>query len=196
MDLATHTSVSDQVRKSRIEKDWAIWWDRQSRYFLEKSVSNTTRIEWIYKHFKNPKIIAITRDPVAVVEGIRRKARPSDKVRSEIGADIYPVDLVVSQWCDANERIIRSIKNGIPIHLVHYEQFVADPHKTLDGILDHIGISDRHYKQDSGSLLVSNKRIELSNMNSRSYESFSNEECKAIRRDTAELRQALGYEAE
>jgi len=81
MNMPVEEKVSRKMVQ-RIKEDWSPWWKKGSACYLEKSVSNTTRIEWIDRYFDNAHFLAISRDPIAVVEGIRRKASPQgeDKI--------------------------------------------------------------------------------------------------------------------
>ena len=59
-----------------VMSDWEPWWDSKKVIFLEKSISNLTRIDWFEKNFPNCYFVGITRDGYAVAEGIRRRVSP------------------------------------------------------------------------------------------------------------------------
>jgi hypothetical protein len=68
----------------KIKRRWRMQWSRNPKFgtanprvFLEKSPPNVYRAAMLLKHFENSFFILMQRNPYAVAEGIRRRARLS-----------------------------------------------------------------------------------------------------------------------
>ena len=188
----------DEEKRSKgmvnaIKLDWSPWWNKGRVCYLDKSVSNTTRMEWIDRYFDNAYFLAITRDPIAVVEGIRRKASPQGKLRNQLCSDSYSVDMAIEQWLDANERILnceQTISNSMRIK---YEDFVVDPVGHLGNIWKFLELDDQKASFENGHLSINSRSIALEIMNHRSLAKITRHEREAIEAKTSVLAGRLGY---
>jgi len=176
-----------------IKKDWSLWWGKKTKGYLEKSVSNTTRILWFERYFKNPTFIAITRDPIPVVEGIRRKAQPRGQALHKLGSSEYPLNFAIDQWNEANTLIVEGEQACQKYLRIRYEDFASNPTETLTEIWNHLGLEDVPMKYADGKLSISNRVIEIKNMNSMSEDRLSQEEVSQILTDTREVAKSIGY---
>ena len=192
MNMPVEEKISTKMVQ-RIKEDWSPWWKKGSACYLEKSVSNTTRIEWIDRYFDNAHFLAISRDPIAVVEGIRRKASPQGEARNILGAESYTIDMAIEQWLDANERILDVEKSIKKIMRLKYEDFVMDPESHLSRIWKFLELEDQRVSFENGDLSINNQTITLENMNSKSLARIGTGERKTIETKTSALAGRLGY---
>ena len=176
-----------------IKMDWSPWWNKGSTCYLEKSVSNTSRMDWIDRYFDNAYFLSITRDPIAVVEGILRKASPHGKARNLLNSESYTIDMAIEQWLDANERILDSEQSIGNAMRIRYEDFVADPETHLGNIWQFLNLDSQKAKFENGYLSINSRTIALENMNYRSLAKITSQERDAIEAKTRSLAERLGY---
>ncbi len=116
----------------RIQRRWREEWARNPRFatanprvFLEKSPPNIFRAAMLQKHFAESSFILMQRNPYAVAEGIRRRAR-------------LPIDRCIKHWIRCarqqmrNEQLLhRAIK-------LNYEELSARPETCRQRIVSFI----------------------------------------------------------
>ncbi|MBN1522736.1 MAG: sulfotransferase [Candidatus Aureabacteria bacterium] len=169
----------DEERAERIIADWSPFYDGKKKIFLEKSITNLLRMEWIDMNFKNVYFIGIIRNPYAVAEGIRRKAVPSGPARKEISG-IYPIDLPAMQWREANNILRDSAEKVKNFHFCRYEDLVKDPVGILKKIFRFLQVSCPSMDFKNGLLTFEEKKEYLQNMNPKSIERLSSKDINTI----------------
>ena len=187
-DGAEGALLAQQARR-----DWSVWWDGACSCYLEKSVSNTTRIEWINKNFSNAYFVAITRHPIPVVEGIRRKAKPEGVVREELGQADYPLDMAANQWVDANRRIVDEKLSIEKIFHLKYEDFCSQPVGMLEDLWKFLGLNGVTMECKNGILKVNDQSIEVTNMKQKSFDRMSSKDQNVVRSVTSNIALEMVY---
>ena len=115
-----------------IKRQWNWSSNSTSKVFVEKSITNATRIPFLAKNFNPAFFIHIVRNPYASCEGIQRKATPN---RQLTGTDFssYPMSMCAQQWIESNQLIEAHLTESKSIQIT-YEDLCADPQKTIDNI--------------------------------------------------------------
>ena len=175
-------------------RDWAPWWGRDGTTFLEKSITNATRMKWLDDNLAPARFIGIVRNGYCVADGIRRKAFPRDDVAPELGG-VYPVRMTAAQWVAANEMVTDAANTVEHYHQLHYEDLVRDPVSTLREIWDFAGLSQPNMVSRGTSLVVNGTSFSVSDsMNEKSIGGLSAEEIAQITPIIASLQTRFGYE--
>lgn len=103
-----------------------------ARCFLEKTPKNEAHLDEIFTGFPRARVIHLVRDPRAVYLSNKR----SDAYRIE-------PEVAARQWAKSLGCILRQAAEfgrGPQIQLVRYEDLVARPRETLQGLCDFIGV--------------------------------------------------------
>lgn len=174
-------------------RDWAPWWGSGGTVFLEKSISNGTRIPWLDRNLGPAWFVHIVRDGYCVAEGIRRKARPRQPVARDFGAT-YPLEMTARQWVAANQMILRDARGLAHYHFLRYEDLVRDPVQEIRRIWEFVGLAPVPIEIGPDTLSITGTTIPFSRtMNRASRSQLSPAECQLITPIIAEEQTRLGY---
>jgi hypothetical protein len=186
--------IREPERAERIILEWSPFYRTGARVFLEKSVSNIPRMEWLDRNFPNAYFVGIIRHPYAVSEGIRRKARPRLQP-ARIYGERYPIELTARQWLVANELLHSNAQKVERFHMLRYEDLVADPVIELGRIFRYIGVRETELSFSKGVLTIGGRLREIRNMNGESIVRLSQEDVTKINEaiGIAKIRE-MGYE--
>ncbi len=157
VDRIAFPARRDPDRARTIVRDWSPLFDGRRRIFLEKSVANLPRMEWFDLNFPNAYFIGIMRNPYAVAEGIRRRARPGAPHRARIG-ERYPIEMAARQWLVANTMLLDAGQRVARFMVVRYEDLVATPVAVLDKSVQFLGEACPPASFEGGVLSVRERR--------------------------------------
>ena len=177
----------------KIQKDWSPLWGRKGNVFLEKSITNITRMEWLDSHFKNAKFIGIVRNGYAVSEGIRRRAAPCGPVK-EIYPSGYSIDMAGEQWLEANKCLLDSHTQVAQYHQITYEDLTADPYDVVAGIMEFIGVSPEVMRKNGDILNISSNQFSIGNRNEGSIGRLSCSDIESLNETIGAMMERLNYE--
>lgn len=135
-------------------------WIKTGKVFLEKSISNTVRINKLRSAFPGSKYICVTRDIDKVSSGIKKRSRPTGILRQILGQDSYPDTMLVRQWQMFYSLVLRDYDSE-DIHFVSYEKFLLSPVDELNKIIDFIGLDAVELTFTSNTLSVGNKSFHI-----------------------------------
>ncbi len=150
--------------------------------FLEKSIPNAARIEWLDRNFPGAHFIALVRNGYAVAEGIHRKAGQS-------------VEIAARQWQQSNRIMLDQLDKVERKLILKYEDITAQPAEQMQRVMDFLEL-------DGSKLLADRKwtvhgvTSNIRNMNARSLNRLSPEDREYIRREAGELLDHFGYTPE
>ena len=182
---------------AQAKREWAPFWDRKARAFLEKSIDHSTRITWLERHFGNVYFIAITRNGLAVSEGILRRSKPRGQAITEVGAT-YPKEMVAAQWNTFSERIHSDLETVCHRHHLRYEDLMEKPRKTIEAIFEFLDLPQPQIEETkiegTGQIVsVNGRNFTFSNQNAASIARLSDEDRTALTADMAVELTRNGY---
>ena len=185
---------SDPAKAEKIIKDWSIWWDNHASTFLEKSISNTTRMRWLDRHFKNAYFIGIVRNGYCASEGIKRKAKPKNTKKNIMRE--YNYAMCGRQWKDANEKLLNSAQEVQRYIQISYEDLMHSPVQVLEQVFDFLELPklEMSFIESSSILSIYGGHIKLSNMNTESLSRLSSEDRGILNTEIASMQKVLGYD--
>lgn len=176
-----------------ILRDWMPWWRGDGPVFLEKSITNVTRMKWLDRHFKNAYFIGVVRNGYCAIEGIRRRARPKGQARAVVG-DAYPLEMIAEQWVEANRQMLEGAEDVARYMQIDYETLVDDPVGTLTKIWEFLGIDIPDCSFADGTLRVNESRFPIASRNRESLSRLSASDMERINPIICEVQRHLGYE--
>ncbi len=186
------TEKENPKKANKIIKDWSPFFDNRCSIFLEKSIVNLPRMEWIDKNFSNAYFLGIIRNPYAVCEGIRRRAKPKSPVNKKF-PDGYPINLTAKQWLTANS-MLQQQKNKVKrFALIKYEDLVSAPVRNLQTIYDYLQIAHPDMSFVNQALTINGKGTQIINMNDVSIKRLSHQDLMEINRVLGNFAKNFGY---
>jgi hypothetical protein len=113
----------------KIKSRWRVEWARNPKFttanprvFLEKSPPNILRASMLQKHFNNTFFILMQRNPYAVAEGIRRRAKIS-------------IERCIQHWIRCAQQQMRNeqmLRNAIKLN---YEELSEQPDRSRQQVI-------------------------------------------------------------
>jgi adenylate kinase family enzyme len=172
----------DNVDSARnLRKDWSWLFDVDKNVYLEKSISNTARVEWLKKNFSNSYFVHIIRNGYAVAEGIRVKA-PNDNWNMPDEYDTYPISKCAKMWCRSAEVFKSQAKSISNTKTVAYEKLCKSPKKVVSEIWKFIGINAKPTWDESTSWTIHGNTSPIQNMNDKRLKHLSCTDRLSIKR--------------
>ena len=169
-------SEEDGEAIARVAKlDWNHWWPRQTKIFLEKSISHAVRIAWLDKYFKNCYFIFIVRNGYCVSEGILRRSSPQGLAKKRVG-DEYPIDMVTNQWVEINKEVQKQSQKVKRFHLIKYEDLMTKPRHQILSVFEFLDLPCPDVKHIDDTIYINGEAHQLINQNSTSFSRISPED--------------------
>lgn len=150
---------------------------------LEKTPANAVRMRWLQRAFPRSSFIGIVRNGYAVVEGIKRKG----------GKDVRRG---ARHWRRVNEVMLDDAPHLQRFLLVRYEDFVHQPHETLERLAGFLGVPAADLEQGFARVdarFARDSRRGIEDMNARCIERLSAEELRIITAEAGDLLRRFGY---
>ena len=178
----------------QIKRQWAFSAssrDGQS-FFVEKSITNALRFPFLAENFNPALFLHIVRDPVAVCEGIRRKARPADE-----SLPPYSLRDCSQMWMRSNAMLTQQLEDRNH-RLIRYEDLCSDPAREIMRIQEFLrqfnpSIPPLGINIPPDGPKVHGRNMKIIDQNYLSYGRVSSEEIAEIRQGLGELRSRFGY---
>lgn len=117
--------------------DWNPW-IRERRLFLEKSITNATRMVELQSLFPDAHFVVISRDQTSVAEGIVRRTRRV--AGSDASSERPDMERAMGQWVQCKELIEQQMPLLTHKHAVRYEDLIKDPLHEIDQIFRFLGL--------------------------------------------------------
>jgi hypothetical protein len=132
----TETSplVTDENR-AQLFAEWSRYWDTSAEVLLEKSPPNLIRTRFLQALFPNSSFIAIIRHPIPVTLATSKwgKIKPHTLVR---------------HWLAAHDFLAEDAPHLRRLHVMRYEDLVADPDAELARAFSFLGLADHDAGRD------------------------------------------------
>jgi hypothetical protein len=179
----------------RMLRDWAPWWNRKNvSTFLEKSITNVTRMAWLDRHLDNSYFVGMVRDGYSVAEGICRKTRLNPRNARRWG-ETYPMEMAGQQWVLANEALLAGASQVKRYHQLRYESLVADPIAELSRVWNFLELPVPEMQIAEKELRIGGQRLELqTETNAGSWRRISADQYRLLTPVIAAMQEQLGYE--
>ena len=173
-------SPGNEPDAEKIKRQWCAYMSNPLLpVFLEKSIPNAARIEWLNRHFPNAHFIALIRNGYAVAEGIHRKAGQS-------------VEVAAKQWQQSNRIMLDQLEKVDHKLLLRYEDLTSHPVESLDKVMNFLGLDASRLKADK-QWTVHGETSKIRNMNKRSLARLSEEDKNFIHKEAGEMLDAFHY---
>lgn len=119
-----------------LRRAWEPYWDLDRRYLLEKSPPNLIMGRFLQALFPGSPMIVVIRHPVVV-------ALSNKKWRKAVSADPRKFESItglVEHWLAAHRIFLADAPRLDPLHVLFYEDLVADPTRELARIESFLGL--------------------------------------------------------
>jgi hypothetical protein len=108
-------------------EQWQDHIDLSCQHIIEKSPPNIVRMRFFQKLFPNRKFIAILRHPLAVSYATKKWSKTS-------------IASLLNHAFLGYETMLKDMEGIDSLYILRYEDFVAEPQKTIDQIFAHLGM--------------------------------------------------------
>ena len=171
---------SYKANPNRLKRQWGGRFNDWTRpILLEKSPSNTGRVQWLQEHFENAHFIGMIRNCYAVAEGVRRKVK-------------HDIRTAAKQWVKGNEFMLADFEQLERTKIIRYEDFTENPDKCVREVCEFIGIDPDEISVE-GKWNIRGKVSTIKNMNHLSFERLSEEDCRIIEEEAGDMLEKLNY---
>ncbi len=120
--------VTDANRQTLFQ-EWARFWDLERPYLMEKSPPNMIRTRFLQAMFPDSYFVVILRHPIAV------------SCATQKWSDTRPHSLM-KHWFAAHDIFAGDVPHLRRVHVVRYEDLVADPDGVLGGVFAFLDLDD------------------------------------------------------
>lgn len=107
---------------ARLLAAWAPYWDTSRPVLVEKSPPNLVMTRFLQALFPGARFVVVVRHPVAVALATAK------------WAGLTPVSRLVEHWLAAYEVFLADAPHLHQVHVVRYEELVADPVRALGDV--------------------------------------------------------------
>lgn len=187
------SSVHEPEESVRVKKDWMPWLNKKAGVYLEKSISNTARMEWLDKNFDNAVFIGIIRNGYCASAGIRHRARPKKFALEKLGSPRYPIELAGRQWVRSNQVMMESAQRVNTFHLIYYEDLIREPYTVLRKIWEILNIHSPKIRQNGNRFMIEDEVFHVQNLNPKSMAWLSPEDIAALNPVIGPMMKRHGY---
>lgn len=182
------TGCKPEIARS-VLRQWR-WWIDPQLGFVEKSVCDMLRIDFLRQSFPAINIpvqfVMIVRHPLPVVEGLLRRAAPMPAVAAQFENGLYPPEMALAQW-KASARVTVSEMDRPDVHVIRYEDLCEEPLATLRGLLETVGLDPSAVSAVDGEIRLGTVRERVQNNNRASAERFGAEAWQVLAGSDEEL---------
>lgn len=163
----------------RLKKQWGFFHDKSKTFFLEKSISNWARIDWLAKNFNGAWFIWIIRNGYAVAEGLRRRSAEPSRYTAKEYPHGYPVELCAREWVVSNTAIESLLKPIEYKMMIKYEDLTEDKEVSIKLLLEQLSVKNKKIKMVD-SFRFHGETQPVKNMNAQSITRLSKRDIEKI----------------
>lgn len=179
-------------RAEQIKKHWSLWYPRDSKNLIEKSIANLARMPYLQAHFKPAYFIYIVRNGYVVSKGIQRKANYK-RWNSPYKDKGYPIGLCAEQWSRSDEIAQADSKLLDNFLAITYEDFTENPSEILNKITEFLGIPPMPEDVLGMGWNIHEVNSKIKNMNDQSLKQLSLDDVEIIEGVAGETLNRYGY---
>jgi hypothetical protein len=129
---ARFTETSPLVTPENARKlfeEWSRYWDVSRPYLLEKSPPNLIRTRFLQALFPDSYFVVILRHPIPVT--LATQPWGGDRTHA-----------LIEHWLRAHELFLEDVPQLRRVHILRYEELVAEPDAVLGRVFDFLGLED------------------------------------------------------
>lgn len=126
--MTERSPLATEANARRLAEQWSPYWDLSRPVLVEKSPPNLVRMRFLQALFPSASFVMIIRHPVVVTLSSKKWA-PRRTYRS-----------VFENWFTAHDTMRRDADAIERLHVLRYEELVADPPAALAGVADFLGL--------------------------------------------------------
>ena len=129
MHVTEESALVSEVNRGRLWDEWSAHWDVGRSHLIEKSPPNLIKARFLQAMFPNAHFIFLLRHPIAVAAATRKWARRT------------PLGKLLEHWAVCHEIMREDLGHLDRAMVIHYEEFVDQPHRILDTAFQFVGLS-------------------------------------------------------
>lgn len=126
--LTEDSELITRENRHRLLEQWSQHWDTTKPYLLEKSPPNLVRTRFLQAVFPNSYLVVVIRHPIAAAFSTRKWSK-------------IPLKELIKHWVICHECFEQDRSLVRRLHLMRYEDFVADADIAISGIYDFLGLA-------------------------------------------------------
>jgi hypothetical protein len=111
----------------KLRAQWARYWDASCPVRLEKSPPNLVRTRYLQSVYPNARFVVILRHPIAVSLATKKRGG-------------IPLFSLIEHWLVCHERFLADLGHLNQVHVLWYEDLVAQPVETMAEIWRFLGL--------------------------------------------------------
>jgi hypothetical protein len=134
---ATSTLVTN-ANADRLVAAWSPYWDLDRRLLLEKSPANLIMGGFLQAIFPGSAMVVVVRHPIAVALAMQKW---NPLIISRSGRRRTTLPRLVAHWLRAHEILRADAPSLERLHVVRYEDLVAEPVERLRDIASFLGLT-------------------------------------------------------
>jgi hypothetical protein len=132
-----HSPLVSSANAHQLLEEWGRHWDMSKPYLAEKSPPNLVRTRFLQALFPDCHFIVILRHPIAVGYATQ-KWRPRGTL----------IGNLIEHWLVCHERFERDRPYLRNVHVLKYEDFMANPQSQFDAICGFLGIGSEPLRRE------------------------------------------------
>lgn len=125
--LTEESPLASAENRDQLFSQWRPYWDLSRPWLLEKTPQNLLQTRFLQAMFPSARFIIMLRNPVAVSFATQRWSRTS----------LYSL---LAHWLRAHEVFEGDRSRLEHVLVLHYEDFVTSPERTLDEVYRFLGV--------------------------------------------------------
>lgn len=139
--LTESSPLVTPANREKLFSEWSPYWDLSKKFLLEKSPPNLIRTRFLQAMFPQSSFVALMRHPLAVSYATRAWYR-------HYRINWRSLARILEHWLVCHEIFREDQKHlGRPPLVLKYEQFVAEPEKSVHAVQDMLGVERRPCQQ-------------------------------------------------
>jgi Sulfotransferase family len=127
--LTEDSPLVTEANRRTLYEEWSRYWDTSAPFLMEKSPPNLIRMRFLQALFPESRFLVIMRHPIAVTLATSKwgKVKPHR---------------LMQHWLHAHELMAGDVPHIRHVHVVRYEDLVADPDRVLAAAFGFLGLDD------------------------------------------------------
>jgi hypothetical protein len=135
--LTSDSPLVSPGNAERLVAAWSPYWDLRRRLLLEKSPANLIMGDFLQALFPGSALLVVMRHPIAVALAMQKW---NPRLIARNGRRRTSMSGLVQHWLRAHEVLREDAPKLARLHVLRYEDLVADPVSCLGAVADFLGL--------------------------------------------------------